>query len=71
MTTTMAAREIGRIEREILSQPSEPSQSTAKPTTSAPAPITPVSGAGDKVEKDPSKMNFWEFEEWRRSGGGK
>ena len=50
---------LGRIE-ERLENP------TAKKTTSAPPPLTPIGSSG-KVAKAPEDMSQAEFEKWRRS----
>lgn len=59
MSPMDAARAIGRLE-ERLSKPVE------KKTTSAPAPLKPIGGAG-KVSKDPADMSQKEFEAWRKT----
>lgn len=59
MSPIGAIRTLGRIE-ERLSKPAE------KKPTSAPAPLTPISGSA-KVSKDPSEMSQAEFEKWRKS----
>lgn len=56
-----AARELGRLEATIAL----PKPRTA---TSAPAPISPVRGAGG-VNRDPAKMSVSEYAAWRAGGG--
>lgn len=53
------ARELTKLELEL-------SKPAAKPVSKAPAPISPVAGAG-KPTKDPTEMTDAEFAEWRRS----
>ena len=53
-----AIRALMRIEDKLIAP-------KAKPTTDAPAPISPV-GSTTKSEKDPSSMNSTEFANWRR-----
>jgi hypothetical protein len=72
MTPVMAARAIGRIESQLTAQPAQPAaQSPPKKTIShAPPPIKPV-GSASIITKDPNKMSQAEYEEWRRTGGGR
>ena len=63
MSDVAAMRHIGKIEAKIEAQ------KTNKPAvkaSSAPAPIKPVKTTGGAAEKDPSKMTFQEFSQWRR-----
>lgn len=61
MSPIGAIRALGRLEERLTSQ---------KPvvkTTSAPAPISPVTGRAS-VKKDPGKMTDAEYEKWRKQG---
>lgn len=76
-----AAREIGKIETELLAKIPKPNTATdgkpkpngsekpvvtQKKTTKAPAPISPIPAAGI-IEKDPSQMSPKEYRRWRES----
>lgn len=73
MTPIKAAMEIAKIESRLASGshavPSAPS--TQRKTTSAPPPINPLSGSTGGIQKDPDKMTFKEFEQWRISQGAR
>lgn len=61
MTPVQAARELGRLE-EKLSQPKAGAATpTAKRTTNAPAPITPVRGGSGQFTKAPEAMSDAEW----------
>ncbi|MGE5621429.1 MAG: hypothetical protein ACM3VY_00230 [Candidatus Bathyarchaeota archaeon] len=71
MTPTAALKEIGRIEGRLSA--SATSSTTAQPaaskpveTSKAPAPISPVSGSSSAEVKDPEKMSFEEWKEYRQ-----
>jgi hypothetical protein len=55
----LMARELTRLELKL-------SQPQAKPVSKAPAPITPIAGAGAS-SKDPSEMTDAEFAKWRKA----
>ncbi len=57
-----AAREIGKLEAKL----GTPKQPPAKKTTKAPAPIAPVGGNNEIVEKDLSDMTMDEYAAYRR-----
>lgn len=59
-----AAKELGKIEASL----SIPARRTV---TTASDPITPVSGGGSNVQKDPSKMSNDEYRAYRAKGGGR
>lgn len=60
MSPIAAIRAIGRIEEKLAAP-------VAKKTTSAPAPITSVSGKA-AVKKDPGQMSDEEYAKWRKAG---
>lgn len=79
MSPIKAAREITKIEREVLSASSQEQEEEEKKkkleaeklkkkdTTKAPAPITPVKADG-LIEKDPENMSPAEYRAWREKG---
>jgi hypothetical protein len=68
LKTIRAIDEIGQLVAPIAKPKAE---SSAAPTSKAPAPIAPLEGNGTGIQKDPAKMNFKEYrayEEARRRG---
>jgi hypothetical protein len=71
MNPTAAARELGKIEVRITDGATQqPKPKPKKVVSNAPPPIKP-SGTSTVVTKNPENMTLAEYEEWRRSGGGK
>lgn len=66
----LAVGELGKLQTRF-EKPAEPTKAETKPeaptTSSAPAPITPISTSGaGSVVVDPAKMNFRQLREWHR-----
>jgi hypothetical protein len=70
MTRDAAVREMTKIDVDITKGGSTPSPKPERKVTSAPPPITPTKSE-NVITKDPDKMTQTEYEEWRRSGGGR
>lgn len=66
MTPVAAAREIGKIEAEVI-RAKKDNPTPRKTITKAPTPIVPV-GASEIVEKNPEKMSNEEYRAARREG---
>jgi hypothetical protein len=65
MPINNAAIAIGRIEGRILAAREH---QTNRNRSSAPAPISPVSGDGVVVDRDPATMSMKDYERWRKGG---
>lgn len=62
-------RALAKLELELTGPTTPPVKQVTK-ASAAPPPIKPLSGAtSSQVVKDPSKMNFQEWNAWRNSGG--
>ncbi len=70
LSTIALAKEIGRREAKITTNPGA-NQSTKNKTTGAPAPMTPVRGSSAVSTKDPGDMTMREYNAWRDAGGGR
>jgi hypothetical protein len=64
-----AAREIGKLEVKLTAdrQPEPAKSQTARKTSKAPEPVTPISGGKTVVEKRPDQMDYQEYKIWRLS----
>lgn len=62
-----AVAELGKIELRLSQPEAKPVKTPpAVAVSQAPAPIQPLNGQGDAVQKDPSKMTFKELREYER-----
>jgi hypothetical protein len=63
----LAAAELGKIEALVTKPAPKPDPKVTK----APEPLSPISSTGGTAQKDPMKMSWEEFCEWRAKGGGR